>query len=247
MNNPGFQTVQYPYPYQSGKKPPTNEVGAVNITINGVNPPSPYGQYSPYGVRPMPVYYPVYYPGYPPQYYCSSPASNLMARKGPEEPIPSQGLHKDEAPKPEQEKKPEEKEEKEPKKDLTPLTDQLINGLNGSLTQGDKQARIHAIARVLGLLREDPENRRNNPKLIGLINTALHSSQPSEVREAATIACDNGLVSGNDTTRAYLNEIAGKKDRYGLNTLAASALYKMPGQANAQTSPAGQKLNVVSQ
>ncbi len=230
MNNPGFNTAQYLY--QSGQKPPTNEVGAVNITINGVNSPGPYS-----GMSQAPVYYPVYYPvQYP---YPSE--NNLRAKNAQETPIPSVGLDKEETPEPKEKEAPEET----PKKNLTPLTDELINGLNDSLTRGDKQARVHAVSKVLSLLREDPESRRNNPELIGLINTALHPSQPSVVKEAATIACDNGLVSGNEKTRAYLSNIAGKKDQYDLNTLAASALYKMPGQEPGN--PAGQKLNLISQ
>lgn len=251
-----YNTALNPSHYQWGYGAPSPEVGAVNISINGVNTP---------GTAPMqnirPVYYPVhyYYPvQQPAQYYCAPQTPPQQPQNPPQEKaISSQSIKEEETPETKTEEARPVETEKAEKKDVTPINDELINGLNAALTQGDKQTRIHAIANVMKLLREDPESRKNNPKLIGLINTSLHPNQPGEVREAATIACKNGLVKGNDLTKQLLGALANKDDRYGVDSLAASALSGMsePGQRLDYTSSqaldknpdAGQRLNVISQ
>ncbi len=202
---------------------PSKDVGAVNIYITnpGINQPPPY---------PTPQYYysypPHYYHYYTPQYYYWN---QPQAKK----PIASQRIEKEEPPKPEQTP-----EKTEPEKKLTPITEELVYSLSNLLTQGDKESRIQTIARVLKLLREDPENRKNDPRLIGLINTALHPNQPDTVQTAAIIACNNGLVNGNEITAQLLTAKAGEKDIYGTDSLAASALSRM--------SDPGQRLNLIS-
>jgi len=173
MDNRGvYTTQQYPQTYSI----PSKRTGGVNIIINGVNTPgtSPAPSYYPspvYYSYPMPSYYPapVYYPV--PKNY-QQPGSIPTQNISPAQPPPV-------------EKKPE---KTKPKKSLTPITSELINNLNNLLTHGDKQSRIQAVAKTLKLLREDPKTRKTDPRLIGLINTALYPTQPGEVKTAAVIA-----------------------------------------------------------
>jgi len=60
---------------------------------------------------------------------------------------------------------------------------------------------------------------------------------------------DNGLIVGNQKTQQLLSEIAGKKDKYGIHSLATSALSQMsvPLQSLNKNSGIGQRLNVISQ
>jgi|GEM_PF-1851822 len=259
MNNTGFYN-NYQYPQNSGTPKP--EVGAVNISINGINTPGMgqpynYGQPSYYGQSqgyypppvyyPMPVYYPVQYT--PPQ---NQNQNQSQTHSQENKSIPSQNINKEE---------PKKKEEKKPEKDLTPITPDLLDNLNNALAHGTKEARIHAVGRLLKLLREDPDTRKKDPRLIGLINTALHPNQPDEVQTAAIIGVNNGIVDGNAKTRQLLNTLSNQHNMYGTDSLASSALMRMPGSTGQQDSstrlnPAseirpnqatGQKLNVISQ
>ncbi|HSA07185.1 MAG TPA: hypothetical protein P5556_08385 [Candidatus Gastranaerophilales bacterium] len=211
MNNTGLNTT----PYQPNYSAPTTDKGAVNIYISGINTPGSNAQQQYY---PSPYYYPL--PYYAPTNYNQQSAP--VAAKTLEQPEP----------KPQEAKKVDEKK-------VTPISPELINNLNSLLTQGDKQARIRAVAQVLKLLREDVNTRKNDPKLIGLINTSLHSNQPDEVKTAALVACNNGLIVGNEKTKELLKIISGKKDKYGADSLATSALSLMP--------TSGQRLNVISE
>ncbi len=221
MNSTDLNTSQY----TKGYSVPSKDVGAVNIYINnpGVNQAPGYPTY----------YSPQYY--YPPQYYYYPQTKPQEQR-----PLASQSMEKEPAP-----------ETKTGDKELTPLTEELLNGLSSMLTQGDEQARLHAIGKVLGLLREDPENRKKDPRLVGLINTALHPEQPDEVQTAAIIACNNGIVEGNQVTRQLLEAEAANKNEYGTDSLAASALSTMSnsGMSNSAVpldGSKGQRLNVIS-
>lgn len=113
-----------------------------------------------------PYYYPYYYP-YP--YYSQNQSNNSLG---------AQNLNQ---------VQPEPKDKKE-EKELTPLTPEILNGLKNDLTQGDKQARQHAVARAINLINEDRETRSKDQRLIGLIQTASHPNQPRSVREAAEVA-----------------------------------------------------------
>ena len=234
MNNKDvYITPQYPQNYSI----PSKKTGGVNIIINGVNTPGTSTGSSYY---PSPVYYsypmPSYYPA--PVYY-PVPKNSQQAK-----PLPTQNISQTQPP------RVEKKQEKnKPKKLLTPITSELTNNLNNLLIHGDKQSRIQAVAKTLKLLREDPETRKNDPRLIGLINTALYPTQPGEVKTAATIACNNGLIDGNQKTQQLLNKLANKQDKYGTNSLAASALSQMsvPSQSLNRNSGVGQRLNVISQ
>ena len=112
----------------------------------------------------------------------------------------------------------------------------LCNAIKTELTQGSKEARAQAIARVINLIGEDREARAKDPGITDLVNTGLHPSQPRAVKEGAISAAMS--ISGNDTTRQLLTNIAGSKDPYESNEMAAAALSEM--------SMPGQKLNVVS-
>lgn len=114
-----------------------------------------------------------------------------------------------------------------PEKSLTPLTQELINHLNTSLTKGNKDERFNAIGKVLKLLREDPESRKNNPALVGLINKALNPVQPSEVKTAALIACENGLVANTPKTQQLVQALTLSNDKLENNSLASSALNRL--------------------
>lgn len=114
-----------------------------------------------------------------------------------------------------------------PDKSLTPLTPELINHLNNSLTKGNKDERFSAIGKTLKLLREDPENRKNNLALVGLINKALNPVQPSEVKTAALIACENGLVANTPQTQQLVQALTLSNDKLENNSLASSALNRL--------------------
>lgn len=222
---------------------PDKKTDGVNINIYANTP----------GTCPMacPAYYYPYSSGYYyPNYYYPRPDLNYYAQQNNNSApantsIGAQNLTK-EPPKPAAKPiKKEEKTEKKPDKKLTPLTNELLNGLSSMLVQGDTQARMHAIGQTLKLLREDVNTRKNDPRLIGLINTALHPSQPSEVQTAALIACNKGLIKGNNVTAQHLNVIANQKDQFGNDSLATSAISQLPAQA-LNSMPAGQRLNVIS-
>lgn len=235
MTNTGFNTAQN---QNQSYSIPGGETSAINININ--NP----GVYP--GYNQPPVYsYPQHYYNYPTRYYYppAPPRAPVNTAQPAEKPLASQDLQQ------EQKTKPEEIQDE---KQVKPLDENVIKGLNNALTQGGEQQRMHAVSQVLKLLREDPENRKNNPKLTGLINTALHPNQPSIVKEAATIACQNGLVEGNQTTQQLLNNIAGQNDKYGTSNMAASALSTMPfsGRLSKNTTASesipGQKLDLIA-
>ncbi|OGI04152.1 MAG: hypothetical protein A2Y25_05870 [Candidatus Melainabacteria bacterium GWF2_37_15] len=207
MDNSSLKTNQYPQTYTVPVK--NEKQSAVNVYINSNTPQA----YTPY-----PYYYPYYYP------YCAQPPKNNNS-------IATQDLNKDK-----ETKKTETKKDDKPKKPVTPLTPELLNAIKTELTQGSKEARAQAIARVINLIGEDREARAKDPGITDLVNTGLHPSQPRAVKEGAISAAMS--ISGNDTTRQLLTNIAGSKDPYESNEMAATALSEM--------SMPGQKLNVVS-
>ncbi len=246
MENRGLDTQSYQQTYSV----PKNDVGAVNININGVNTPQ-YSQYPQYSHAPqVPYYYPIpYY--YPVQQYSNNKAVQEKIAEKPAPPVEQNQIEqKPEKQKPEKQKtEPKEK----PKKITAPVSDDVIKGLRQSLTQGDRDSRSYAIAKLLNLLREDVDSRKNDPRLIGLINTALHQDQPGEVNTAALIACNNGIIKGNQKTQELLKVLAQKNDKYDNSSMANSALNQMSFSSNNlnyskpnQKPVTGNKLNLIS-
>jgi len=122
MNNPGLNTYQYPQKYNLPTKDGKNS--AVNIYINGVNTPQPNYQY-PYTMPPQPYVYYV-------------PYNNAVS---------AQNVAKNSSKKTNSSTKVEKKSDKP----VTPITAQLLKGLNEALLHGDKQTRMHSVARVINL------------------------------------------------------------------------------------------------
>lgn len=239
MNNPGLYTYKYPLKSDLSKKDDKNS--AVNIYINGVNTPSPNNCV-------MPQQYPVcQYPyAMPTQSYVYYIPYNFQQNNNN---IAAQNLDKSSSTK-----------EKKSDKPVTPITEQLLKGLNGGLLHGDKQTRMHSVARVINLLREDDPARRTDPRFIDLINNALHPNQSEVIRATALSAVHNDAVKGNELTRQYLTEMAGKNNKSGSSGLAAITLGQLspPNQrfdytskendilySNKNPNP-GQKLNLIS-
>ncbi len=170
MNKQGLSTSQYqqyPQAYSvPAQTPPQNEKqSAVNVYINA-------GQH-PYAGQPnfYPYYYP--YPYYIPQYVPQQPQQQNTA------PLASQNIN--------QANPVNNQNKEEPEKNLTPLTPELLQGLQADLTKGEKQDRYRAIARVINLMNEDREQRKDGA-LVDLIKIGQHSNQPHAVREAANAA-----------------------------------------------------------
>jgi len=159
LNTPAYK--QYPQMYSVPAKPATDKQSAVNVYINA-QPQHPYAAY--------PYYYPYYYP-YP--YYIPQKTEQSAA------PLASQSINQaPPAVKPKEEK---------PEKKLTPLTPELLHGLQAALTGGQKEDRYKAIARVVNLMNEDREQRKNS-ELMDLIKIGQHQNQPNAVKEVANAA-----------------------------------------------------------
>lgn len=224
MNNQALTTYQYSNNYDTSPKKEVKN-GAVNIYINGVNTPqTPYAY--PYSMPPCPYYYP-----YP--YYL--PANNINNNQQNNTSVATQNLNKNSTNQTNSSNKTEKTDKKDEKK-LTEITPELLKGLNEGLLHGDKQIRMHSIARIINLLREDDPSRKTDPRFIDLINNALHPNQPDIVRETALSAVHNDAVKANDRTRQLVAQMTGKNDKTGLAKITAS-----------QLSPPGQRLNVISQ
>jgi len=204
-------------------------VGAVNITINGVNPTvqSP--------AAPQPVSVMPYYP----------PANNTV-QDTKKEVIESK---KEVLPAPAPEKKPEEtkNELKNNKKPAVELTDIYIQQLEKKLNNKDKNERAHAVAELVNRFKED-ETRKDDPRLTNLLNMALQDSSKPIVL-AAMQSIENGYANGNQVTEQRLQTIRDAKDTFGNSETAEGLLAKIsakqPGVKTVNETP-GQKLNLVS-
>ncbi len=211
---PVCQPLQQPQMAQQGTK--GGNVGAVNITINGVNPP---GQTAP------PLYYPSYMPYYYPKYVPCQPQQ-------PSETIGAQAVKQEIKTEPPAaaplEKKPEEQKTKEGiKKPVIDLTDDYIRKLEENLLDENSGIRGKAAVELVKRFKED-ETRKNEPRLMNLMNLALQDTSKPVVLTAMQ-ALENGYASGNDLTIQRLMKIRDEKDAFGNYETAEGILTKLAG------------------
>lgn len=251
------QLYSVPVPEQPSTK--AGNVGTVNISINGVNPPS-VGQAAPQ----MPQYYPAYVP-YP--YYAPQVAANPIKQEAKNETdyLAATKIDrntKEEKTVVEEKKQVENKTEPEKaKKHVVELTDDYIRQLESNLTDKDKNVRHHAIAELLNRFKED-ESRKDDIRLINLLNLSLQDNSEPLIYTAMQ-ALDNGYTNGNELTVKRLEAIKLKHDDLGNSDTAESILTKLaqrnfadnnsnavvPIKENSQISnnPTGQKLNLLAE
>lgn len=188
-------------------------VGTVNITINGVNPP---------GAPPPPVYYPPYMPCYHPNYV----PNQQPQQRQQDNPLASQTVKdnkkQEAATPPPAENKPEApKSEEKMKRQPVEISDDYLKMLEKHLLSKDETTRGKAAAELISRFKED-ENRKNDPRLTNLLNLALQDNSKMIVMTALE-ALDNEYANGNNFTVELLEQIKNQKqeifekDEYGEN------------------------------
>ena len=113
-------------------------------------------------------------------------------------------------------------EEKKYKKEVTELDDQLIMTVENYLRNPNKEIRLQGITKLIDLLKEDPENRRDDVALNNLVNLALQDKDPS-IRVLAMSAIQEGIAKGDELTTQLLNNLAQTPNTLGEQEIAASA------------------------
>jgi len=215
--------VPVPQPMQQSDR--NSSVGAVNITINGVNPTM---QGTP--LPAMPYYPPINNPIQETKKEIIEPKKEILQAPAPE-------------------KKPEEtkNEIKNNKKPAIELTDVYVQQLEKKLNNNDKNERAHAVAELINRFKED-ETRKDDPRLTNLLNMALQDSSKPIVL-AAMQSIGNGYANGNQITEQRLQAIRDSRDTFGNSETAEGILAKIsakqPEVKTANDIP-GQKLNLVS-
>ena len=220
------QVYPIPVPPQIPQDSKNSSVGAVNITINGVNPT----MQSSAAPSAMPYYPPI-----------NNPIQDTKKE--------TTESKKEVLPTPAPEKKPEEtkNEMKNNKKPVVELTDVSVQQLEKKLNNNDKNERAHAVAELINRFKED-ETRKDDPRLTNLLNMALQDSSKPIVL-AAMQSIGNGYANGNQITEQRLQAIRDSRDTFGNSETAEGILAKIsakqPEVKTANDIP-GQKLNLVS-
>jgi len=190
-------------------------VGAVNITINGVNPP---------GAQAPPMYYPAYMPCYHPNYVPYRQEQNLGAQSMKREEN-TQNLNAAPLEAKPADKKPEEKPQDKAPKAIISLTDEYIKNLEQDLKSDDKDIRGKAAVEIVKRFKED-ETRKNEPRLTNLLNLALDDVSKPIVLTAMQ-ALEQGYAQGNPVTAQRLTKIRDEKDEFGNSDTAQGILTKL--------------------
>jgi len=195
-------------PVQSPKQGGSGNVGAVNITINGVNPPSTQPPYQPYYLPPVinnnqqPVPQPQ-----PTQAENNKNSNALLKEKNP--------------PKPEKEDVPKDKRHR-PQEPIIELTPEYLQFLENRLKNKENVERAAAATDILKRFKESPE-RRNDQNLTALLNMALLDKSPTIVFTALQ-ALESGYADGDEKTKQILENIAKNNDKFGNNLTAQGIL-----------------------
>lgn len=225
------QVYPIPVPQQIPQGSRNASVGAVNITINGVNP-TVQGTAASQVIPPAMPYYPP---------INNTNTINNTVQETKKDSVEPQ---KEALPTPAPEKKPEEIKNKKP---AVELTDVYVQQLEKKLNNKDKNERAHAVAELVNRFKED-ETRKDDPRLTNLLNMALQdSSKP--IALAAMQSIENGYANGNQVTEQRLQAIRDSRDTFGNSETAEGILAKRSvkqPEIKTTNDAQGQKLNLVS-
>jgi len=204
--------AQQPVQRQAG----SGNVGAVNITINGVNPPCQPPPYQPYympanNMPPAPVPQPAPAPAPQPANDDSLKNSNARLKDTPPPKTHEDKRHR-------------------PPEPIVELTPEYLQFLEDRLKNKDNVERATAASEILKRFKEVPE-RRNDPNLTALLNMALQDKSPTTVFTALQ-SLENGYSEGDAKTKQILQNIANSNDNFGNNLTAKSILVTIKSNPN---------------
>lgn len=193
----------------------TSPINPSAVSINIISP----SVYGPQNQAPIP-YAPIYsYPqaqSFPPPIQANATAT-ATATAAPTPPAPA----------------PAAAPAKTKPKNVTPLTDDYIQTVEGFLNSPSKDTRVMGAKHVMSRFKED-DSRLRDAALTALLNKSLKDDS-NDVRLVGMTTIAAGYAAGDDTTVSLLNKLQKDNSNYNEDArLAAQALSKMAEQIDRQ-------------
>jgi len=121
------------------------------------------------------------------------------------------------------------KAEKTKTKEVTELTDDLVKSIENYLRNQNREIRLLGVKKLVEILKEDPQSRKDDVALNNLVNLALQDKDRT-IRTFALSAVRTGLASGDALTTELLNGIMNSSNPIGGQEIAAAAALNRVGK-----------------